>query len=111
MMEYARIMAALRRRRWVILIAVLGCTLLTAFGAGRMKREYLATATLMPQEQALGTISELARPAEAEQDRDDLDGRQDRLKTVATLLNSPEVLGQVIQELKLKTSPSLLADA
>jgi len=109
-MEYARIMAALRRRRFIILFAVLGCTLLTAFGATRLKREYLATATLMPQEQALGTISELARPAEAEQVRDELDGRQDRLKTVATILNSPEVLGTVIQKLGLKTTPTLLQE-
>ncbi|MGV3721191.1 MAG: GumC family protein [Actinomycetota bacterium] len=103
-------MAALRRRRFLILFAVLGCTLLTAFGATRMKREYLATATLMPQEQALGTISELARSPEAEQERDELDGRQDRLKTVATILNSPEVLGTVIQKMGLKTTPALLQE-
>ena len=109
-MDYARIMTALRRRRWLILCAVLACTALTAFGASRMQREYLATATLMPQEQALGTISELARPAGAEAERDELDGRQDRLKTVATVLTSPEVLGTVIQQLKLKTSPALLQE-
>lgn len=109
-MDYARIMTALRRRRWLILCAVLACTALTAFGASRMPREYVATATLMPQEQALGSISELARPAGAEAERDELDGRQDRLKTVATVLTSPEVLGTVIQQLKLKTTPSLLQE-
>lgn len=109
-MDYARIMTALRRRRWLILLAVLACTGLTAFGASRMQREYLATATLMPQEQALGTISELARPVGAEAERDELDSRQDRLKTVSAVLTSPEVLGTVIQELKLKTTPALLQE-
>jgi capsular exopolysaccharide synthesis family protein len=92
------------------LFAVLGCTILTYLGATRMKREFLATATLMPQEQALGTISELARPAEAGVERDELEGRQDRLKTVATILTSPEVLGSVIEQQKLKTTPALLSE-
>jgi len=109
-MDYARIMTALRRRRWLILCAVLACTALTAFGASRMPREYVATATLMPQERALGSISELARPVGAEAERDELDGRQDRLKTVAAVLTSPEVLGTVIQQLKLKTTPALLQE-
>lgn len=109
-MDSTHVITALRRRRFAILAAVLGCTALTAFGASQMKREYLASATLMPQEQALGTITELATPADVAQEKDDLTARHDRLKTVSTILTSPAVLGSVIREQQIPTSPTLLRE-
>jgi capsular exopolysaccharide synthesis family protein len=109
-MDYARVMTALRRRRWWIVLAVLSCTFLTAFGSLRMKREYLASATLMAQEQAMGSLSELAKPIEGDYERDDLTGRQDRIKTIGTVLTSPGVLQPVIRELRLNTTPAKLQE-
>lgn len=109
-MDYTRLMAALRRRRFLILAGVLGCTALTAFGSARLPREYLASATLMPQEQALDSIRQLTVPAEAGPEREELTGRQDRIKTIATVLTSPAVLGPVIKRLRLPTNPTKLQE-
>jgi capsular polysaccharide biosynthesis protein len=105
-MEYSRVMSALRRRRWAILFAVTACTVLTFFGSTRLGREYLATATLMAQDEAMEPVSVLAKPIEADQERDDLNGRQDRIKTVAAVLSSPAVVSKVIRELNISTTPA-----
>jgi len=109
-MNYTRVMSALRRRRWWILSAVTACTLATGYGATRMPREYAATAQVMPGEAALGTLKELETPLEVAQDKDDLVGRQDRLKTVAAVLTSPTVIGRVIEQQRLNTTPAKLLE-
>lgn len=109
-MEYSRAMAALRRRRWIILIAVATCTGLTFAGASRMKREYQASATLMAQDDATEPVTVIAKPIGVEQDRDDLTAKQDRLKTIAAVLNSPAVMEKVISDLNLKTLPAQLQE-
>jgi polysaccharide biosynthesis transport protein len=109
-MDYARVMTALRRRRWWIVCGVISCTALTFVGARKMKREYQASATLMAQEQALQNTSEMAAPLEAGREQDEILGRQDRIKTVSTILTSPTVLGKVIHDLGLKTTPVKLAE-
>lgn len=105
-MDYGRVMAALRRRRWLILIAVFGCTALTMVGASRMKREFQATATLMPQEQALDSLKEQLAPDDGRREREELAGREDRLKTVATVISSPSVVGPALKQLHLDMAPS-----
>lgn len=105
-MEYSRVMSALRRRRWAIVLAVAACTGLTYYGSTRLPREYAAAATLMAQDEATESVSVLAKPIDADQDRDDLSGRQDRIKTVAAVLSSPTVLSKVIRELHLKVTPA-----
>lgn len=109
-MDFGRAMLALRRRRWAILAAVIGCTAVTYAGASRMQREYLASATLMAQDEAMEPVTVLARPIEADRDRDDITGRQDRIKTVASVLSSPAVVARVIEQLNLKTVPAQLQE-
>jgi len=111
-MDYQRAMTALRRRRLWIVVAVLGCTILTGLGSTRMKRQFLASATLMPQEQALESLTEIQQSQQPGAERVDLVARQDRLKTVATVLNSPAVLGTVIDRLNLSTlTPAKLQES
>lgn len=109
-MDYGRVMTALRRRRWMIALCVVGCTGLTALGSTRMKKEYLASATLMPQEQALTDIRDLAKPVEASAERDDLTAKQDRIKTVSSILTSPAVVGPVIEQQRLNLAPTRFLD-
>jgi polysaccharide biosynthesis transport protein len=109
-MDYTRVMTALRRRRWLILAAVAGCTVATFFGSTRMKHEYLAEATLMPQEEALTPFRDLTAPPDVGLEKAPLDERQDQIKTVSLLLMSPSVLVPVIDNLKLHTTPAELQD-
>ncbi|MFN3652667.1 MAG: GumC family protein [Armatimonadota bacterium] len=105
-MDYTRVMTALRRRRWYILAAVIGCTGATGYGALRMPREYQASATLLLQEQATRDFSDMTALPEVPTEKDDLEGRRDRVKTIATVLTSPEIVSRVIEKVGLKGTPA-----
>lgn len=106
-MDYGRVMAALRRRRWLILLVVLGTTALTAFATTRMKREYQASATLMANEGALNPLPILRKQGTGDEPREELPEAQDKLKTIVEFLKSRGVVGEVIQKKDLKTTPEL----
>src|SRR4051794_4883500 len=107
-MDSARVMTALRNRRWMILAAVAGWTTAVAVNTSRMKREYQASATLMPQEVALEPLHRMQQSADVRDEGDDPVVSEDRMKTVAAVVTSPTVLGQVITDLRLPTTTTLL---
>src|SRR4051794_38965636 len=105
-MDYARMMAALRRRRWLILAVGLITTAATAFATTQMKREYQASAMLMPNEGALDPVPTLGAEARNGREEDDTVAK-DRLKTVATVLTSPAVMDPVMKQNDLKLPQDL----
>lgn len=109
-MDFIRLFQLVLRHRWLILAVVAVATTATWFGVRLKGAAYQATATLMPQQQALQTLDGIAALSnslgEQQMERGNLQVRRSRLESLVALMMSPRVLGELIAKLNLPITPS-----
>jgi len=96
-MDYFRLLRLIGRFKWLLLLVVIAATTATFFGAKLKGAQYQATATLMPQEQALQAMDDVATMSRnlGEQEMRGQPGqmRRARVESLIALMMSPRVLG------------------
>jgi uncharacterized protein involved in exopolysaccharide biosynthesis len=111
-MDYARLFGLILRFKWLLLVVVIAATSATFVGARLKGASYQASATLMPQEQALQTMEGVSSLTQSlgrdDMLRSDVNRRRARTESLIALMLSPRVLGQVIAKLELPLTPSEL---
>jgi capsular exopolysaccharide synthesis family protein len=112
-MDFIRLFRLVLRHKWLILAVVTVATTATWFGVRLKGAAYLATATLMPQQQALQTLDGVAALSsslgEREMERANVQVRKSRIESLLALMMSPRVLGQLIAKLNLSATPAELS--
>jgi capsular exopolysaccharide synthesis family protein len=108
-MDFLRFCRLIFRHKWVLLALVTLATAATFVGARLKGVTYEATATLMPQAEALqamnGTISVSNELSGAEAPVSG-EAQRDRVRSLVALMLSPRVLGEVIAKLHINATPA-----
>ncbi|MCL6650066.1 MAG: hypothetical protein K6U89_17260 [Chloroflexi bacterium] len=109
-MDFVRLIQLVLRHKWLILAVVSVATTATWFGVRFRGAAYQATATLMPQEQALQTldgVASLSNSLGAQDMRNiSLQMRKSRMESLIALMMSPRVLGLLIERLGIQATPA-----
>lgn len=109
-MDFIRLFQLVLRHKWLILAVVTVATTATWFGVRLRGAAYQATATLMPQEQALQTldgVASLSNSLGAQDMRNiSLQMRKSRMESLIALMMSPRVLGLLIERLGIQATPA-----
>jgi capsular exopolysaccharide synthesis family protein len=104
-MDYFRLLRLIGRFKWLILLVVVAATCATFFGAKLKGSQYQATATIMPQEQALQAMDDVATMTNTMANQDmrgqSAQMRRARVESLIALMMSPRVLGAVIVKLQM----------
>lgn len=112
-MDYVRLFQLVFRHKWLLLFVVIGATVATWFGARLKGTSFEATATLMPQPQALVTLEGVMGTADrlSNQDMGQSSSQltRQRMQSLIALMVSPRVLGLLIAKLQLNANPSDIA--
>src|SRR5207247_412530 len=108
-MDFLRLSRLVFRHKWVLLLVVTLATAATYVGARLKGVTYQATATLMPQAQALRTLTgslALSSQPGNQESQDTPEVQRGRIRSLIALMLSPRVLGQVIAKLHISATPS-----
>src|SRR2546423_186409 len=110
-MDYSRLFQLVLRHKWVLLAVMTGATARARVGARLKGVSYQATATLMPQPQALQALAGMQGMTETLTNPDEQIGGQlqrNRIQSLIALMLSPRVLGQVGASLHMSATPAEL---
>src|SRR5437016_4788473 len=103
-MDFLRLARLVIRHNWLLVVLVTVATIATWVGARLKGVAYQASATLMPQEQALqamgGTASFATHLGSQETQETTLQQRRAQMDSLIALMMSPRVLGQLITKLQ-----------
>src|SRR5687767_10244625 len=112
-MDFLRLFQLVLRHKWLLLAVVTVATTVTFFGARLKGAAYQASATLLPQEQALQTLEGVAALSATlsgqQMERLPVQVRNSRVESLVALMMSPRVLGQLIAQMRLPVTPSDLS--
>jgi polysaccharide biosynthesis transport protein len=104
-MNFARLFQLVYRHKWLLLAIVTVATTATYIGARMKGVVYQATATLMPQEQALQAVEDGGVTGDADQHRSNIQTKRARADSLVALAMSPKVLGPVLARLQAAGLP------
>lgn len=99
-MNFERLFHLVCRHKWLLLVIVTLSTTATYLGARMKGVIYQATATLMPQEQAMQAVDQGGLDTGQDRERSSLQTRRARADSLVALAMSPRVLGPVIARLQ-----------
>lgn len=109
-MDFIRLIRLVLRYKWLIMAVVVVATTGTWFGVRLKGAAFQASATLMPQQQALQTLDGVAALStslgERQMGGSTAQVRQSRLESLVALMVSPRVLGQLIAKLDIPLTPN-----
>jgi capsular exopolysaccharide synthesis family protein len=109
-MDFLRLFKLFLRYKWLLLLLVAAASSATWFGVRLKGAAFQASATLLPQQQALQSLDGVASLsnslADQELKREPLQARRARLDSLVALISSPRVLALVIAKLSLPATPS-----